>query len=94
MRVIAKRILRYFWVEYPDSEQGLKTWHAEAERRNQGSVFFCEYFEIEPNGVQYLRQCSRSLYHNYLAAVACDARSWVAENRPASGRTRVASDCG
>jgi len=31
MRVIAKRALREFWERYPDSEQQLKAWHAEAE---------------------------------------------------------------
>jgi len=31
MRVIAKRTLREFWERYPDSEQQLKAWHAEAE---------------------------------------------------------------
>jgi len=31
MRVIAKRTLREFWGKFPDSEQALKAWHAEAE---------------------------------------------------------------
>jgi mRNA interferase HigB len=29
MRVIAKKILRQFWEEYPDSEHQLKSWHKE-----------------------------------------------------------------
>jgi len=32
MHVISKRILREFWEKYPDSEQPLKAWHAEASR--------------------------------------------------------------
>ena len=31
MRVIAKRPLRAFWGRYPDAEQALKAWYAEAE---------------------------------------------------------------
>ena len=31
MRVIAKRTLREFWQRFPDAEQALKAWHAEAE---------------------------------------------------------------
>jgi mRNA interferase HigB len=31
MRVIAKRTLREFWHKYPDSEQALKAWYAEAK---------------------------------------------------------------
>ena len=30
MRVIAKKILREFWENYPDSEDPLKTWYKEA----------------------------------------------------------------
>jgi len=30
MRVIAKKALREFWERYPDSEQQLKAWYAEA----------------------------------------------------------------
>jgi mRNA interferase HigB len=30
MRIIAKRTLREFWEQYPDSEQPLKAWHHEA----------------------------------------------------------------
>jgi mRNA interferase HigB len=30
MRVIAKKVLKEFWEEYPDSEEQLKTWHREA----------------------------------------------------------------
>jgi mRNA interferase HigB len=30
MRVIAKKRLREFWEQYPDSEQALCAWHAEA----------------------------------------------------------------
>jgi mRNA interferase HigB len=32
MRVIAKRALREFWERFPDAEDALKTWFAEAER--------------------------------------------------------------
>lgn len=32
MRVVAKRTLREFWLRFPDAEDGLKTWFAEAER--------------------------------------------------------------
>ena len=32
MRVIAKRTLREFWERFPDSEDTLKTWSAEAEK--------------------------------------------------------------
>jgi mRNA interferase HigB len=31
MRIIAKKTLREFWQRHPDSEQQLKSWHAEAE---------------------------------------------------------------
>lgn len=31
MRVIAKKILRDFWLKYPDCEQQLKSWYNEAE---------------------------------------------------------------
>lgn len=31
MRVIAKKILREYWVKHPDSEQQLKSWYQEAE---------------------------------------------------------------
>jgi len=31
MRVIAKKTLRDFWTEFPDAEEALKAWHAEAE---------------------------------------------------------------
>jgi mRNA interferase HigB len=31
MRVISKRTLREFWARFPDAEEALKTWHAEAE---------------------------------------------------------------
>jgi mRNA interferase HigB len=30
--VIAKKILRDFWVRHPDCEQQLKSWHREAEK--------------------------------------------------------------
>ncbi|MDO8997175.1 MAG: type II toxin-antitoxin system HigB family toxin [Sediminibacterium sp.] len=30
MRVIAKKILRDFWIKYPDCEQQLKSWYSEA----------------------------------------------------------------
>ena len=32
MRVIAKKILREFWIKYTDSEDQLKTWYKEASR--------------------------------------------------------------
>lgn len=31
MRVIAKKVLREFWERYPDSEQQLRAWYAEAK---------------------------------------------------------------
>ena len=31
MRVIAKKVLREYWVKHPDSEQQLKSWYQEAE---------------------------------------------------------------
>ncbi|WP_306535652.1 type II toxin-antitoxin system HigB family toxin [Geobacter sp.] len=31
MRVVAKRTLREFWERFPDAEDALKTWYAEAE---------------------------------------------------------------
>lgn len=31
MRIIARKTLRDFWEQYPDSEQQLKTWYAEAK---------------------------------------------------------------
>jgi mRNA interferase HigB len=31
MRVISKRTLREFWEIFPDAEDALKAWHAEAE---------------------------------------------------------------
>jgi mRNA interferase HigB len=31
MRVIAKKTLRDFWIKFPDAEDALKAWHAEAE---------------------------------------------------------------
>lgn len=31
MRVIAKRTLREFWKRFPDAEDALKAWHAEAK---------------------------------------------------------------
>ena len=31
MRVVARKILRTFWERFPDSEDALKTWFAEAE---------------------------------------------------------------
>jgi len=31
MRVIARRTLREFWESYPDSEEQLKAWYAEAK---------------------------------------------------------------
>ena len=31
MRVIAKRILRDFWLKHPDCEQQLKAWYQEAD---------------------------------------------------------------
>jgi mRNA interferase HigB len=32
MRVVAKKVLREFWERFPDAEDALKTWFAEAER--------------------------------------------------------------
>ena len=32
MRVVAKKTLREFWERFPDSEEALKTWFAEAEK--------------------------------------------------------------
>ena len=32
VRVIAKKSLREFWGKFPDAEEALKTWLAEAER--------------------------------------------------------------
>ena len=32
MRVIAKRTLRDFWSDHPDSEQQLKSWYQEADK--------------------------------------------------------------
>ncbi len=32
MRVVAKKALREFWERFPDAEDALKTWFAEAER--------------------------------------------------------------
>ena len=37
MRVIAKKILREFWVKYTDSEETLKTWYKEASKANWAS---------------------------------------------------------
>ncbi len=34
MRIIAKTALRIFWEKYPDAEQPLKAWHAEARSAN------------------------------------------------------------
>lgn len=31
MRIIAKKVLREYWVKHPDSEQQLKSWYQEAE---------------------------------------------------------------
>ena len=31
MRVVSKRTLRECWARYPDAEQALQAWHAEAE---------------------------------------------------------------
>ena len=31
LRVIAKKILRDFWIKYPDCEQQLKSWYSESE---------------------------------------------------------------
>ena len=32
MRVIARKVLRLFWDKYPDAEQPLKAWYAEAKK--------------------------------------------------------------
>ncbi len=37
MRVIAKKILRDFWVKNADSEQQLKTWYREASKAHWSS---------------------------------------------------------
>lgn len=37
MRVIAKKILREFWVKHNDSEEQLKTWFKEASKANWSS---------------------------------------------------------
>ena len=34
MRVIAKKTLREFWLKYPNCEEQLKSWFAEAEKGN------------------------------------------------------------
>jgi mRNA interferase HigB len=34
MRVVTRRTLREFWERFPDAEDALKTWHAEAEAAN------------------------------------------------------------
>jgi mRNA interferase HigB len=31
LRIIAKKVLRDYWVKHPDSEQQLKSWYQEAE---------------------------------------------------------------
>jgi mRNA interferase HigB len=31
LKVIAKKVLREYWVKHPDSEQQLKSWYQEAE---------------------------------------------------------------
>ena len=33
-RIIAKKVLREFWEQYPDSENYLKTWHETAKKSN------------------------------------------------------------
>lgn len=32
MRIIAKKILRDFWIKHPDCEQQLKTWYLESSK--------------------------------------------------------------
>lgn len=34
MRIIARKTLRDFWERYPDSEQSLRAWHANAKQAN------------------------------------------------------------
>jgi len=34
MRVIAKKILREFWIKHKDSEEALKSWYKEASKAN------------------------------------------------------------
>ncbi len=34
MRIIAKKILRDFWMKHPDCQQQLKSWYKEAEAAN------------------------------------------------------------
>jgi mRNA interferase HigB len=45
MRVIAKKILREFWEEHPDSEHQLKSWYKEAVKAdwNNPSEIKAEY---------------------------------------------------
>lgn len=38
MRIVAKRTLRDFWHEYPDSEQALTAWYRETEKSNWDSL--------------------------------------------------------
>lgn len=37
MRIIAKKILRDFWKEHPDSEQQLKAWYQETSKAEWGT---------------------------------------------------------
>lgn len=39
MRVIARRILREFWIKHPDCEQQLKSWHREAAKSNWRNTY-------------------------------------------------------
>lgn len=34
MRIISRRTLREFWVKYPDAEQSLRAWYANAKQAN------------------------------------------------------------
>ncbi len=38
MRVIAKKILREFWMKHSDCEQQLKSWYQEASKSEWGSL--------------------------------------------------------
>lgn len=38
LRVIAKKVLREFWIKHPDCEEQLKSWYREAEKRTWKSI--------------------------------------------------------
>ena len=39
MRVVAKKILREFWVKHNDTEEPLKTWYKEASKATWNDPF-------------------------------------------------------